>query len=506
MGISKNCRAWAGVAVMMGSLRVFAADTAASSNELETITVTAQRRSESLQDVPLSITAIDARNLEQKAIYSFVDYGGKVPNLAFADTGDGSGTARTISIRGISGDGTTGFYIDETPVPDSIDPRIVDIQRIEVLRGPQGTLYGARSMGGTVRLITEQPDFNTADGRLRMSGGHTWNTVNPDYGVDGAFNVPLIPDTMALRAVLFFQHDAGFFTRRYLSNPAEAASLPATANPTTLGGLPTSTTDDVGRVNSYGGAVSLAIKPMDALMITPRIMYQQAKANGFQYADDGSYPVPVPGTFVNAPNMHPAGYMQDRFFNLPEDSDDSWTLASVGVKYEASSFAFLSSTSYFDRTVDETEDQTDFLWQNLLALFDGFPLGDATNPNTPLYKAVPIAATIRELKQIHRFVQEFRFTSKLSGPWQYVAGVFFSDTRGRVPYAGYYPPSIAPGISQTGGFVVQGIPGLPIPVNPLNPDEIFGQDYQTKVSEPAIYGEVTYHFDEQWAITAGLRG
>src|SRR6267142_151296 len=329
MGISTNSLACAGVAAMIGSLRVFAADAAAPSNELETITVTAQRRSESLQDVPLSITAIDARNLEQKAIYSFFDYGGKVPNLAFADTGDGSGTARTISIRGISGDGTTGFYIDETPVPDSIDPRIVDIQRIEVLRGPQGTLYGARSMGGTVRLITEQPNFNTADGRLRMTGGHTWNTVNPDYGVDGAFNVPLIQDTMALRAVLFFQHDAGFFKRRYLSDPADAANLPATANPTTLGGLSTSTTDDVGRVNSFGGAVSLAIKPNDVLMITPRIMYQQSKANGFSYADGGSYPVPVPGTFVNAPNMHPSGYMQDRFFNLPEDSNDACVQGSA---------------------------------------------------------------------------------------------------------------------------------------------------------------------------------
>ncbi len=465
----------------------------AGSDQIAEVVVTAQRRSESLQDVPLSITAIDARNLEQKAIYSFFDYGGKVPNLAFANTGDGSGTARTISIRGISGDETTGFYIDETPVPDSIDPRIVDIQRIEVLRGPQGTLYGARSMGGTVRLITEQPNLNEADGRLRLSGGHTWNTVNPDYGVDGAFNVPLIQDTMALRAVLFFQHDAGFFTRRYLSNPADAAGLTATANPTTLGGLPTSTTGHVGRVNSYGGAVSLAIKPNDALMITPRIMYQQSKANGLLYADGGSYPVPGPSPGIFVPvSMHPVGYMQDRFFNLPERSDDAWTLASVGIKYEANSFAFLSSTSYFDRTVDETEDQSDFIWQNLLAPFDGI---------TPGYKAVPIATTIREIKQIHRFVQEFRFTSKLAGPWQYVAGLYFADTRGRVPYAGYYPPSIAPGISKTGGFVVLGIP-----VNPLNPDEIFGQDYQTRVSEPAIYGELSYHFTEQWALTGGLRG
>jgi iron complex outermembrane recepter protein len=108
----------------------------AASDQLGEIVVTAQRRIESLQSVPLSITAINAATLEQKAINSFFDYSGKVPNLAFANTGDGSGTARTISVRGISGDGTTGFYIDETPVPDSIDPRVVDIQRIEVLRGP----------------------------------------------------------------------------------------------------------------------------------------------------------------------------------------------------------------------------------------------------------------------------------------------------------------------------------------------------------------------------------
>jgi outer membrane receptor protein involved in Fe transport len=181
-------------------------------------------------------------------------------------------------------------------------------------------------------------------------------------------------------------------------------------------------------------------------------------------------------------------------------------LASLGASYDASSFNFVSSTSYFDRTVDETEDETDFLWQNIEAPFDGIPLGNVNNPNTPLYHAVPISSNIRELKQIHRFVQELRVTSRVSGPWQYVAGFFFSDTRGRVPFAGYYPPALAPGISQTGGFVVQGIPGLPIPVNPLNPDEIFAQDYQTKVSEPALYGELSYAFTEVWKATVGLRG
>ena len=475
----------------------------ATSNVLEEVVVTAQRRSESLQNVPLSITALSAIALEQKAVTTFFDYAGQVPNLAFANTGDGSGTARTISIRGISGDGTTGFYIDETPVPDSIDPRVLDVERIEVLRGPQGTLYGARSMGGTVRLITQQPSFDGVNGRVSISGSKTSNADSANYGVDAAINIPL-SDRMAMRFVGFYEHDAGFLKRHFLTNPADAANLPPNSNPTLLGNLPTTTRNDVGRVNGYGGALSLAIKPSDALMITPRIMYQKSDANGLPYADGGSYPVPQPSP-PPAVSMRPAGYTQYRFYDVPESSSDAWTLISLGIRYDTSVGTFFSSSSYFDRTVDETEDQTDFLWSALESPFDGIPLGDVTNPATPLYHAVPIAASIRELKQIHRFVQEFRFTSKLSGPWQYVAGFFYSDTRGRVPYAGYYPPSIAPGISQTGGFVVQGIPGLPIPVNPANPDEIFGQDYQTKVTEPAFYGELSYQFTDAVKGTVGLR-
>jgi iron complex outermembrane receptor protein len=509
MSVTTNLSAAIGgvmLSVMSGAL-VAQSTGQTSSGQIEEVIVTAQRRSENLQDVPLSITALSSTALEERAVKTFFDYAGEVPSLAFGYSGDGSGTARTISIRGISGDNTTGFYIDETPVPDSIDPRVLDVQRIEVLRGPQGTLYGARSMGGTVRLITEQPNLTAFSARISANGGKTAEADAADYGVDGAVSVPLIEGVVALRAVGFYQHDAGFFKRRFLTNPADAASLPPNATPLTLGGLPTTTVKNVGRVNSYGGALSLAFKASETLTVTPRVMYQKSQANGFLYADGGSYlvPAPPPGTVVPV-DMHPAGYLQARFFDLPESSVDYWTLASVAATYEAGPASFLSSTSYFDRTVDETEDETDFLWANLLAPFDGFPLGNVNNPSAPLYHAVPIASSITELKQIHRFVQEFRVTSKLTGPWQYVAGLFFSDTRGRVPYAGYYPPALAPGISQTGGFVVQGIQGLPIPVNPAIPDEIFAQDYNTKVSEPAIYGELSYALSPQWKGTVGLRG
>ena len=483
------------LALIAGLSCARAADAPQSSGALEEIIVTAQRREETVQNVPLSITALSERVLEEKAVTRFFDYAGQVPGLAFGYTGDGSGTARTISIRGISGDGATGFYIDETPVPDSIDPRVVDLQRIEALRGPQGTLYGARSMGGTVRLITQQPNLSDFEGWAKANGSHTLNADTPNYGLDAAVNVPLITDRLALRLMAFGQHDGGFFQRRFLTNPADAANLNPASNPTTLDGLATSTTKDVGRTNSFGGAASLLVKLNDALSITPRILFQKSDANGLSYADVGAYPSPTPMP-PPAVNMHPPGFTQYRFFDLPESSHDRWTLASVAVKWDTGIGVLSSSTSYFDRTVDETEDETDFLWQNLLAPFDGVPL-----PNGSAYHGVPIASTIEELKQIHEFVEEIRFVSHLSGPWQFVGGAFFSDTRGRVPFAGYYPPALAPGISQTAGVLTIGIP-----VNPANPDEIFGQDYHTRVSEPAVYGEVSYQFLDALKGTVGLRG
>src|ERR1700679_1256954 len=184
MGIFKNCSALACAVAAIAPFGVHAADTVAASGELKEITVTAEKRSESQQNVPLSMTTFSSAALQEKSINNFFDYATKVPNLAFAPTGDGVGTARTVSIRGVSGNNVTSFYIDDTPLPDSIDPRVLDIDHIEVLRGPQGTLYGARSMGGLVRIVTKEPDLN--DFSMTVHGGtsYTDRTDTPNYLVD----------------------------------------------------------------------------------------------------------------------------------------------------------------------------------------------------------------------------------------------------------------------------------------------------------------------------------
>src|SRR5919109_865746 len=176
---------------------------------LQEVVVTAQKRSESEQTVPMSMTTFSSAALEQKDINEFFDYATKVPNLAFAPTGDGVGTARTVSIRGISGPNVTGFYIDDTPLPDSLDPRVLDIDHIEVLRGPQGTLYGARSMGGTVRIITRVPDLSQFSATVHGGLSDSARTDRPNYTGDAIVNIPLVQERLALRLAGFYDYEGG---------------------------------------------------------------------------------------------------------------------------------------------------------------------------------------------------------------------------------------------------------------------------------------------------------
>src|SRR6185312_16686718 len=208
---AKRCLAGIGMLMATCSAAMAAdADTPVTTNgmQLQEVIVTAEKRSENEQTVPMSITTFGSTALQQKAITQFVDYATKVPNLAFAPTGDGVGTARTVSIRGISGDNVTGFYIDDVPLPDSIDPRVLDLDHIEVLRGPQGTLYGARSMGGTVRLITKTPDLTQSSGEVHAGVSDTSDTAEPNYTFDGIVNVPIVTDRVALRLTGFYDNQA----------------------------------------------------------------------------------------------------------------------------------------------------------------------------------------------------------------------------------------------------------------------------------------------------------
>jgi len=471
---------------------------------LEEITVTAQKRSESVQNVPLSITTFSSKELEQKSITDFFDYGTKVPNLAFANTGDGVGTSRTISIRGIAGDNTTGFYVDDTPLPDSVDPRVLDIDHIEVLRGPQGTLYGARSMGGTVRVITKSPQLSEFTADIHGGVSDTWNTTQPNYTGDAVVNIPIIQDRLALRLSGFYDNEAGYFKRSYCNDiNATANNLNAapTCTPLSVNTDRSATTvlNNIGQVKTYGGAATLTVKVTDDLTVTPRFMTQRAEFNGFPMSDlltvpGNGYGYPIPSPFVPPalPALHANDFLQARMFNVPEGGYDTWKLASVGIHWKTAAGEVISSTAYFTRKVFETEDVSDWLYAGLLGG----------------YQAIPDA--VSEKKDYSRFVEEVRFVSQLQGPVQFVTGLFYSDLHGQIPFAGYYPANTAAGVGNI-LFNVFGLcpPNAPVGTylcpNPRNPDEIFGTYYNTRVKEPAVFGEVSYEFAQNWKATAGIR-
>jgi outer membrane receptor protein involved in Fe transport len=461
----------------------FAATESSSSNELETIVVTAQKRAESEQNVPLSMTTFSSVALEQKDINTFFDYATKVPNLAFAPTGDGMGTARTVAIRGVSGNNVTSFYVDDTPLPDSIDPRVLDLDHIEVLRGPQGTLYGARSMGGLVRTVTKSPDLEEFSATVHGGASDTARTDTPNYVGDAVLNIPLIKGVAALRLSAFDDYEAGYFKRSYCTNPAAAVAL--TCTPLATSGI--TTLSNVAAMGTSGFTAALTIKPIESLTITPKFTLQRAGYNGFPLADYDTdtangigYPVPTPAAGAPTPNkMVPSNFTQARWFNVPEGGFDDWGLASLSVHWKHEAGELVSSTSYFSRKVVETEDESDFVYAAITSGAAG----------------APEPGGITEEKDYQEFVEEVRFVSDLKGPVQFVAGGYYSDLYGRLPYAAYYPPAEVPNLDNTLGG----------PNNPNYPNLIFASDFHTDIKEPAAFGNLTYSPIDPLKLTAGLR-
>jgi outer membrane receptor protein involved in Fe transport len=181
--------------------------------------------------------------------------------------------------------------------------------------------------------------------------------------------------------------------------------------------------------------------------------------------------------------MEPSSLTQARMFNTPEGGSDRWDLYSVGVHWTSDFGELVSSTAYFDRRVDETENEAEFLWA---AVTSG--AGGAPEPSA-----------IEEIKHYQRFVEEVRFASSLKGPLQFVAGAYYSDTHGALPFAAEYPGATLPGLDAT----LLG-PGMGT-LTPGFTDLVFKQDFHTDIQEPALFGNVTYTFSDAWKATVGLR-
>jgi outer membrane receptor protein involved in Fe transport len=304
----------------------------ATSTDMAEILVTARKQSESIIDVPESISVLSGEDLTRMEVQSFTDYASKIPDLSFSyGTGSlGFADSRTVAIRGISGAGTTAIYIDDTPVDEAMDPRVLDIARIEVLKGPQGTLFGEGSLGGAVRLISQQPSFTGNALSYTAAGGTTSHGGSADYDASAIANVVPVDDVVALRAVAFVTHDAGFITRNYPLPNGEAGS-----------------SDNQGAKLSFGGSLTALIKINDRFDVTARLLTQ----------NQDNYGLPV--AYAPLPDFSVVSLDMDRAVNLQEYANEHWVMPSLQLNYRGDGWDLVSATSYLQRSVTETEDDTE---------------------------------------------------------------------------------------------------------------------------------------------------
>jgi outer membrane receptor protein involved in Fe transport len=304
-----------------GTSRAQEAPATESTGVLQEVTVTATRREESLSKVPVSVTALTQESLDERGVKDFSEVARFTPGVNF----DNSGT-NNISIRGISGNGgagTTGIYLDDTPIqmrglafnPDEALPKSFDIERVEVLRGPQGTLFGAGSEGGTVRYITVQPSLTKTSiyGRSEFSATRYGD---PSYEAGGAIGGPLVQGTLGARLAVSYRRDGGWIDRM---DPVSRSTVEKNAN----------------YVNTLLVRLAAVWAPSDKWTLTPGIYYQNQLRNDI----NNYWPLysnPASGSFIDADPSK-------------REVPDKFYLTSLRVQGDLGPAQLISNTSYYHR-------------------------------------------------------------------------------------------------------------------------------------------------------------
>ncbi len=433
--------------VLAGLITSTSAAMAASSDALDEIVVTAQRRAERLQDVPAAITALSGDTLNQMRMQGNADLAAYVPSLSFDVLGPGE---TTLAIRGLGTsyglEPAVSLYVNETPLDIRTDgyagaPDIdfFDVDRVEVLRGPQGTLYGSSSMGGAVRILTAQPDpkafaVNAEVGGSSMDGG------GDGYLAKSAVNLPLTADA-AIRVVGAFEHVPGYINRAAPGDYAVAQpDLPVTAR----------------RINDAdlkSGRIIGLWKPTDALTIKPTFMISEVDAG-----NNSDY-------FSNLPEFTTAA-------TYPSPQVSRLEVGNLQVDYNLDFATLMSSTSVLSRDVQTQSDFTLF-WANLAPVF-GVPYP----PNYP--------STDFDTSHNSGFIQELRLTSPTEQVLRWVGGAYFSHYRQHSTES-TNSQAFANAIGQTTG------------------PNLYSFDQAVIDQQSAVFVDLTYKILPRLEITAGER-
>ncbi len=478
IGFTVTALIWAGTAV---HAQEQGAATDTNSGPLQEVTVTATRREESLSKVPISITAMTQESLDDRGVKDFQQIARFTPGINF----DNSGT-NNISIRGISGTGgagTTGIYLDDTPIqmralafnPDEALPKSFDVQRVEVLRGPQGTLFGAGSEGGTVRYITVQPSVTTTSMYSREEVAYTQDGA-PSYEAGGAIGGPIIDGTLGARVAISYRHDGGYIDD---INPVTQQSTEKNAN--------------------FRNTLLIRLAGLwqinDKWSATPSIYYQDQYRNDI----DNFWPIysnPDSGKFVNADPTQRR--VPDRFY-----------LTALKFQGDVGFADLISNTSYYHRKEQSGYEGTLYnLGFYQLYAFPGNDLLDASGVHLPASVSNYTSPSTVDNGQ-QNITQELRLQSNdPAARLLWTTGVFLSVNRQT-----YLEQIHDPMLNQL-SLALAGVPytdiftdanGNPVPYVAGFPNDSYFLKTAAKDQQYAIFGEGTFAITDQWKLTAGAR-
>lgn len=471
---------------------------------LEEITVTATRRAGSVQDVPYNISAISGEAIRRQGAFDVTDITRSIPGVAGPDLGSRAGVNSSIIMRGINvadpGQGTVSknlsasavsTYINDTPLFTNF--RMVDIERVEVLRGPQGTLYGASAMGGTLRFITRKPQLDSRTAEITAGLSSSTDADDLNYELQGIFNLP-ISDTVAVRAAVSYEDRGGVVDAANLI--VLENGIPARVNPADPDSAAVTTTaNDVDTAEVLFGRFSLLWAPSDNTELNFNYLHQNEEW-GHSTA-----------TYIGSDTSIGGGV--DAYQDTPkflDTVDRDVDLASLDIEHD---FGFASFTSASSYSVDDStpdRDTSDFYETLGPTYYLGYPRINALDESAVESKVL---------------TQEFRLVSSGDNKFDWVVGAYYQkeeitqdnrnailgfgewaddpNSSGSQIVAYYYG---AYGLTTVGDFIEFGLGG----VRPsTNGDESFTANYASEFTDLAAFGEVTWNVSDQWQMTVGGR-
>ncbi len=442
--------------------------------DLDAVIVTARKREETLLDIPQEIQAISQQQLERANLDSVKEFARFVPSLSYNAVVPGRGT---IYFRGVADDSSSfiadasaAIYLDEQPLTQSaLQPeiRLIDIERIEALPGPQGTLYGSSSQAGTLRYITNKPDPTGYSTDVAVDA-YSLDKGDEGYEVSGVVNIPL-SETAAIRVVGFTARDAGFIDNVLATSFGGGFDNSAFVE------------DDINDVEYTGGRVAVRWFPNENWTVDGSVVYQKMDANSYSEAD----------VFVEGYNQHPE--LEGRELSVvrfqDESREDEWTQLALTLQGDIGPVQLTSATSYFTRRIDYFQDNTDYT----------FYLTNSFGANYAVYDLGPDPFGLgwRDGPYVDRFAQEFRLqgsTEKLT----WISGLFYEKVE-----EGFSFFTRIADFEETTAFLTR---QAYYDLEPGSTDNAFYHSKNDQVTEQfAAFGEVTYSPNEDWSFTAGLR-